>query len=156
MRNYSITEKEIDFQELVRQVIHPRSGAVATFLGTVRELTNGKRTLFLEYEAYVEMAEKKMRQIGDEIQEQFPESNVAIVHRIGRLDIRDIAVAIAVSTPHRQEAFTACRYAIERIKEMVPIWKKEHWEDGSYWVGDQLETTCYPQGKPTLGGQEND
>lgn len=72
MRNYSITEKEIDFQELVRQVIHPRSGAVATFLGTVRELTNGKRTLFLEYEAYVEMAEKKMRQIGDEIQEQFP------------------------------------------------------------------------------------
>lgn len=156
MRNYSITEKEIDFQELVRQVIHPRSGAVATFLGTVRELTNGKRTLFLEYEAYVEMAEKKMRQIGDEIQEQFPESNVAIVHRIGRLDISDIAVAIAVSTPHRQEAFAACRYAIERIKEMVPIWKKEHWEDGSYWVGDQLETTCYPQGKPTLGGQEND
>lgn len=98
------------------------------------------------------MAEKKLKQIGEEIKEKYPQANVAIVHRVGRLEISDLAVAIAVSTPHRDAAFKACRYAIERIKEMVPIWKKEHWEDGSYWVGDQQEMTPYPHGKPTIGG----
>lgn len=153
MRNYAITEEKIDVSQLIAEVTEPRAGAIATFIGTVRELTHGKKTLYLEYEAYVEMAEKKLRQIGDEIQIEHPQAKVAIVHRIGRLEISDIAVAIAVSTPHRPAAFAACRYAIERIKEIVPIWKKEYWEDGSHWVGDQQETTAYPQGKPTLGGQ---
>lgn len=156
MRNYAITKERIDLTELIEHVTDARAGAIATFFGIAREFTNGRRTLYLEYEAYVDMAEKKLRQIGDEIKETYPQANVAIVHRVGRLEISDTAVAIAVSTPHRDAAFKACRYAIERIKEMVPIWKKEHWEDGSYWVGDQQEATSYPHGEPATGGKGKD
>lgn len=145
---FGITNKPIDIQTVVDQVIDPHAGAVNTFIGTVRELTHGKRTLFLEYEAYQAMAEKKLSEIGDEIQRKWPDSRVAIKHRIGRLEISDIAVVIAVSTPHRSAAIEASRFAIERIKEIVPIWKKEHWEDGEMWIGNQQETTAYPTGKP--------
>lgn len=96
------------------------------FAGTVREWTNGKRTLFLQYEAYVSMAEKMLAQIGAEIAEKWPGAKTAITHRIGRLEIGDIAVVIAVSSPHRAEAYEANRYAIERIKQIVPIWKKNN------------------------------
>lgn len=150
MKRYAITTAEIDLNQLVEQVKNPYAGAVCTFIGTVREMTRGKRTLYLEYEAYVEMAERKLEQVGQEIQQKYERAEVAIVHRIGRLEIEDAAVAIAVATPHRPEAFAACRYAIDRIKEIVPIWKKEHWEDGSFWVGDQLETTPYLEGKPNV------
>lgn len=147
-RAFTITDQPISLEEVVRKVIRPEAGAVTTFIGTVRELTNGKRTLFLQYEAYVSMAEKMLTQIGHEIMERWPEAKVAITHRIGRLDISDIAVVIAVSTPHRKDAYEANQYAIERIKQIVPIWKKEHWEDGTEWIGNQLETKAYPTGKP--------
>lgn len=153
MRNFTITNEEINITELVAEVTDAKAGAIATFLGTVRELTNGKKTLYLEYEAYAPMAEKKLRQISEEIMAEHPQAKVAIVHRIGRLEISDVAVAIAVSTPHRAAAFEACRYAIERIKQIVPIWKKEYWEDGSFWVGDQQEKIAYPTGKPEIGGE---
>jgi molybdopterin synthase catalytic subunit len=145
---FVVTNKNIDVQSVVDKVIHPHAGAISTFIGTVRELTKGKRTLYLEYEAYVSMAEKKLAEIGAEIQKYSPDSRVAITHRIGHLEITDIAVVIAVSTPHRDAAFEGSRYAIERIKEIVPIWKKEHWDDGELWVGNQKETTPYPSGKP--------
>jgi molybdopterin synthase catalytic subunit len=123
----------------------PHAGAINTFIGTVRELTDDKVTKYLYYEAYRPMALKKMSQIGEEIIKQWPQARIAITHRVGKLNISDIAVVIACSTPHRSEAFEACRYAIERMKQMVPIWKKEYWQDGSFWVGDQQETTSYKQ-----------
>jgi molybdopterin synthase catalytic subunit len=145
---FLITDEVISIQEVVDKVVHPNAGAINTFIGTVRELTKGKKTIYLKYDAYASMAEKKLAQIGTEIQERWPDALVAITHRIGRLDITDIAVVIAVSTPHRADSYEASRYAIERIKEIVPIWKKEHWEDGEEWIGDQLEKTAYPTGKP--------
>jgi molybdopterin synthase catalytic subunit len=145
---FVITKEPISIEEVVKKVIRPEAGAVTTFIGTVREFTNGKRTLFLQYEAYVSMAEKKLAQIGEEIKEKWPEAHVAITHRIGKLDISDIAVVIAVSTPHRKDAYEANQYAIERIKQIVPIWKKEHLENGEKWIGNQLETKAYPTGKP--------
>ncbi|MCF6136819.1 molybdenum cofactor biosynthesis protein MoaE [Pseudalkalibacillus berkeleyi] len=148
MENYRIIKEEIEVNKVINRVVHPHAGAINTFIGTVRELTNEKRTLYLEYDAYVPMAEKKLKQIGDEICAKWKEARVAIVHRIGRLDITDIAVVIAVSTPHRADSYEASRYAIERIKEIVPIWKKEHWEDGEEWIGDQKENKRYPSGKP--------
>lgn len=150
MRNFSITREKIDIQPLIDWVTHSDAGAICTFIGTVREMTKGLKTLYLEYQAYEEMAEKKLKQIGDEIIAKHPDAKVAIVHRIGQLDISEVAVAIAVSTPHRDASFEACRYAIERIKEIVPIWKKENWEDGQSWIGDQKEKVAYPTGKPDL------
>ncbi|MDC3413703.1 molybdenum cofactor biosynthesis protein MoaE [Aquibacillus sp. 3ASR75-11] len=147
--DFWITKNTISIESVVEKVVRPKAGAIDTFIGTVREFTKGKRTLFLEYQAYVPMAEKKLTQIGTEIKQQWPDAKTAIVHRIGHLDITDIAVVIAVSTPHRADAFEACRYAIERIKEIVPIWKKEHWEDGTMWIGDQKEQQTYPGGKPS-------
>jgi molybdopterin synthase catalytic subunit len=153
-KRFAIMEQPIVIQQVIDQVVHPHAGAINTFIGTVRELTKGKRTLYLQYEVYPSMAEKKLVQIGQEIQERWPEARVAITHRIGRLEITDVAVVIAVSTPHRADSYEASRYAIERIKEIVPIWKKEHWEDGEMWVGDQLETTSYPEGAPKMEGEE--
>jgi molybdopterin synthase catalytic subunit len=146
--NYEISKEPIDIQAVIDKVVQREAGAITTFIGTVRELTKGKRTLFLIYEAYEAMAVKKLQQIGTEIEERWEGSKVAITHRVGRLDITDVAVVIAVSTPHRADSYEANRYAIERIKEIVPIWKKEHWEDGEEWMGNQLETVAYPKGKP--------
>jgi molybdopterin synthase catalytic subunit len=150
MKNFAITREKIEIQPLVDFVSHPNAGAICTFIGTVREMTKGLKTLYLEYQAYEEMAEKKLKQIGDEIVAKHPEARVAIVHRVGHLDIMDVAVAIAVSTPHRDASFEASRYAIERIKEIVPIWKKENWEDGQSWIGDQKEKVSYPTGQPEI------
>jgi len=148
---YEISKEPINIQSVIDKVVEREAGAITTFIGTVRELTDGKKTLYLIYEAYETMAVKKLAQIGKEIEERWPKAKVAITHRIGRLDITDVAVVIAVSTPHRADAYEANRYAIERIKEIVPIWKKEHWEDGEAWVGNQLETVAYPSGKPEEG-----
>ncbi|MCA0983823.1 molybdenum cofactor biosynthesis protein MoaE [Halobacillus yeomjeoni] len=145
-RNYWITESELDVQEVVTIVTRRSAGAINTFIGTVREWTGDKKTLYLEYEAYRPMAEKKLAEIGQEIERRWPDAETAIVHRIGHLEISDIAVIIAVSTPHRADSFEASRYAIERIKEIVPIWKKEHWENGEQWIGNQKETV---EGAPT-------
>jgi molybdopterin synthase catalytic subunit len=151
MKFFEIAKEPINTQSVIDKVIQREAGAITTFIGTVRELTHGKKTLYLVYEAYEPMAVKKLAQIGTEIEERWPGSKVAITHRVGKLDITDIAVVIAVSTPHRADAYEANRYAIERIKEIVPIWKKEHWEDGQEWIGNQLETVAYPSGKPEEG-----
>jgi molybdopterin synthase catalytic subunit len=151
MNFFEIAKDPINTQSVIDKVIQREAGAITTFIGTVRELTHGKKTLYLVYEAYEPMAVKKLAQIGSEIEERWPGSKVAITHRVGKLDITDIAVVIAVSTPHRADAYEANRYAIERIKEIVPIWKKEHWEDGQEWIGNQLETVAYPSGKPEEG-----
>ena len=148
MMNYEIAKEPINVQSVIDKVVQRDAGAITTFIGTVREMTKGKKTLFLIYEAYEPMAIKKLEQIGTEIQERWNGAEVAITHRVGRLSITDVAVVIAVSTPHRNDAYEANRYAIERIKEIVPIWKKEHWEDGQEWIGNQLETVSYPTGKP--------
>lgn len=153
---FLITNDPISIEQVTNKVIRREAGAINTFIGTVRELTRGKKTLYLEYDAYQSMAEKKLAQIGSEIKEKWPNAMVAITHRIGRLEISDIAVVIAVSTPHRAHSFEASRYAIERIKEIVPIWKKEHWEDGEKWIGDQLENKAYPSGKPEKEDLDND
>lgn len=145
---YQISKEPIVVQEVIDKVVQREAGAIATFIGTVRELTHGKKTLYLIYEAYESMAVKKLEQIGEEVKKQWPGAEVAITHRVGKLDITDIAVVTAVSTPHRAASYEASRYIIERIKEIVPIWKKEHWEDGEEWVGNQLETVSYPKGKP--------
>ncbi|MBL4953200.1 molybdenum cofactor biosynthesis protein MoaE [Neobacillus sp. YIM B02564] len=148
---YEISKEPINIQAVIDKVVRREAGAITTFIGTVRELTGGKKTLFLEYQAYEAMAVKKLAQIGAEIEQRWSGAKAAITHRIGRLDITDVAVVIAVSTPHRADAYEANRYAIERIKEIVPIWKKEHWENGEEWVGNQLETAAYPSGKPEAG-----
>jgi molybdopterin converting factor subunit 1 len=109
-------------------------GAIVSFLGTVRDFSRGKRIQHLEYEAYAGMAEKKMSEIGETIAVRWPGARVAIAHRVGTLGIGEVAVAIAVSAPHRAEAFEACRYAIDRLKQTVPIWKKEFSTDGETWV----------------------
>ncbi|WP_404330514.1 molybdenum cofactor biosynthesis protein MoaE [Mesobacillus maritimus] len=148
---YEIAKDPIDIQSVIDKVVQREAGAINTFIGTVRELTKGKKTLYLIYEAYEPMAVKKLEQIGKEIKERWEGAEVAITHRVGKLDITDVAVVIAVSTPHRADSYEANRYAIERIKEIVPIWKKEHWEDGQEWIGNQLETVAYPSGKPEEG-----
>ncbi|MGG0737414.1 molybdenum cofactor biosynthesis protein MoaE [Niallia taxi] len=146
--NYRIVHTPIVIQDAIDLVTSRNAGAITTFIGTVREITGNKKTVWLSYEAYEPMAIKKLEEIGLEIQEKWQEAKVAIFHRVGELEITDIAVVIAVSTPHRNDAYEANRYAIERIKEIVPIWKKEHWEDGEEWIGDQKQTKAYPSGKP--------
>lgn len=116
-------------------VRQPGSGGIVTFIGTVRDLSEGKQVSFLEYEAYEPMALEKLHQIVREASERWPVNAMAIQHRVGRLDIGVDAVVIAVSCPHRAEAFAACEFAIDRLKEIVPIWKKEYGEGGEVWIG---------------------
>lgn len=110
------------------------AGGTVVFVGTVRNQTKGKRVVRLEFEAYDPMAEKEMRKIADQITERWDALHVAIHHRVGVLDIGEVPVIIAVSTPHRKAAFEGCQYAIDTLKETVPIWKKEVFEDGEVWV----------------------
>ena len=131
---FKITEKPIDPDALYRDVLQDENGAVAIFAGVVRNNSNNKSTDHLVYEAYADMAEKKMKEIGDEIKSRWGIVDSGILHRIGRLEIGEISVLIAVSSPHRSEAFAACQYAIDRLKQIVPIWKKEVGEDGESWI----------------------
>lgn len=153
---FEIQETPLSMEEVVSKVKQRECGAICSFIGTVRELTHGKRTLKLEYQAYKPMAIKTLEQIGQEVQQKWPGSTIAITHRVGTLEITDIAVVIAVSTPHRKAAYEANEYVMERIKQIVPIWKKEYWEDGTKWIGDQLEKTPYPEGEPKIGGNKDD
>ncbi len=134
---FVITLDPIIPDETLRKVLHNDHGASLSFVGTTREFTAGLRTVMLEYECYVPMAIKTMQQIESEIQQQWPGTHVAITHRIGAVAIGEISVVIAVSSPHREMCYSASKYAIERLKEIVPIWKKEVWEDGSEWKGSQ-------------------
>ena len=131
---FDITDQPLSLEPLVSAVTRSSSGAVASFLGVVREQTRGRQVLYLEYEAYREMAIPKMREIADEIRRKWKVDEIAMVHRIGHLEIGEVSVAIAVSAPHRHQALAACAYAIDRLKETVPIWKKEVWTDGEEWV----------------------
>jgi len=131
---FKITENPIVPDALYRNVLQDENGAVATFAGVVRNHSGEKRTDYLVYEAYAGMAEKKMQEIGDEIKTRWGIEDIAILHRIGRLEIGEISVLIAVSSQHRSEAFVACQYAIDRLKQIVPIWKQEVGEDGESWV----------------------
>jgi molybdopterin synthase catalytic subunit len=130
-----LTRDVIDHSALTEQVRRPGCGAVVTFLGTVRDLTGGRVTAALDYEAYPGMAEKKLAEIESETRQRWPVGDLVLVHRLGHLDVGEVSVAVAVSCPHREQAFAACRYAIDRLKELVPIWKKEKWADGTTeWV----------------------
>ena len=131
---FEVTDQTIDPDALYSEVLEDSDGAVVTFCGVVRNHSGDRRTDHLVYEAYPAMAEKKMAQIGDEIRERWELGDMAILHRTGRLEIGEISVLIAVASPHRGDGFEACRYAIDRLKETVPIWKKEVTPDGEYWV----------------------
>jgi len=136
-----LTERPLSETALARTVDDPGAGAIALFSGVVRDQTGGRRVKFLEYEAHAPMAVAKMREIAAALRERWPDlRRVTIVHRVGRLEIGESSVMIAVSSPHRRHAFEACQYAIDTLKETVPIWKKEHFEDGEVWVG--LQSAC--------------
>lgn len=130
-----ITDQVLSAEPFVKEVSCPSSGAVAVFVGIAREFSGGKKVLELEYEAYPEMARKKMEEIGAEVKERFGVDKVAMAHRVGSIKISEASIVIAVSAPHRKEALAACQFAIDRVKEIAPIWKKELFEDGSRWVG---------------------
>jgi molybdopterin synthase catalytic subunit len=130
-----LTREPIDYHALTEQVRRGDCGAVVAFLGTVRDLTGDRVTVALDYEAYPGMAERKMAEIEADTRGRWPVGDIALVHRLGRLDVGEVSVAVAVSSPHRAQAFEACRHAIDRLKELVPIWKKENWADGTTeWV----------------------
>ena len=134
-----LTHEPIDYHALTESVRSPHCGAVALFLGTVRDLTGEQVTVFLDYEAYAPMAEKKLAEIEAELRQRWPVEHVALVHRLGRLAVGDVSVAVAVSSPHRGDSFEACRYAIDTLKELVPIWKRENAPDGSGdWVHQSI------------------
>jgi molybdopterin synthase catalytic subunit len=146
---YHIVNQAISIEKVSQLVISPKHGATLSFIGTTREFTLGKRTVLLEYEAYIPMALLAMKQIGAEISEQWPGTLCAITHRLGKVEIGEISVVIAVSTAHRADCYEASRFAIERLKQIVPIWKKEIWEDGSEWKGHQ-QGTWDPTASPQL------
>lgn len=130
-----LTTDEIDYHALTDQVRRNHCGAVVLFLGTVRDLTEGRKTVSLDYEAYPAMAEKKMVEIEREMRARWPIGDMAFVHRLGHFEPGEVSAAIAVSCPHRIQAFEACMFAMDRLKEIVPIWKKENWADGvSEWI----------------------
>ena len=130
-----LTRNIIDYLALTEEARRNECGAVVLFLGTVRDLTGERMTVALDYEAYPAMAENKMAEIEDETRARWPVGAMVMEHRLGHLEVGDISVAVAVSCPHRSQAFEACRHAIDRLKELVPIWKKENWADGTTeWV----------------------
>ncbi len=131
---YKITKDPLAAKSIIAEVNKSGNGGICAFVGTVRDNAEGKAVLHLEYDAYPEMAEKKLAAIAGEIKDKWGLDDVSIVHRVGKLEIGEAAVVIAVGAPHRKEAFEACQYAIDRIKEFVPIWKKEYFADGEVWV----------------------
>lgn len=130
-----LTDQPIDVAAVLASVQDEGAGAVNTFIGTVRNQSTGRRVVRLDYEAYDKMALHQMRRVAEQAREKWPMlRQVAVTHRKGRLAIGDVAVVVAVSTPHRADSFAACQYIIDTIKQVVPIWKKEEYEDGSVWV----------------------
>jgi MoaE-MoaD fusion protein len=138
---YRVTAEPLSADALADAVTVPEAGGVVVFLGVVRDNSGGRRVVALEYEAHGPMAEAKMKEIGEAVQRRWPAvKQVAMVHRVGRLTIGEASVIIAVAAAHRHEAFEACHFAIDRLKETVPIWKREIFEDGAVWVGLQGES----------------
>ncbi len=140
-----ITADPLDPQPLVEHVRRDESGAVVLFLGVVRNNNLGRRVFHVEYDAYPQMAEKELRQVAEEVMSRWPITDIAIAHRTGRLEIGETSLIIAVSSPHRQEAFEACQHVVNRIKEVVPIWKKEVWEGGESWIEGEGRASRQPQ-----------
>jgi len=133
-RLFAVTEAPLDPGPLVEAVRRDEAGAVALFYGVVRNENRGRRVLYLEYDAYPEMALKKLREVADEVRARFGVTAVGALHRTGRLEIGETSLLVAVSAPHRAEAFAACHAAVDRIKQVVPVWKKEVFEGGEAWV----------------------
>jgi molybdopterin synthase catalytic subunit len=140
-----ITADPLEPQPFIEHVRRDESGAVALFLGVVRNNNLGRRVLHLKYDAYTEMAEKKLRQVAEEVTVRWPITDIAIAHRTGRVEIGETSLLVVVSSPHRHEAFEACQQAVNRIKEVVPIWKKEVWEGGESWLEGEGQTALQPQ-----------
>ena len=132
----TLSAQPLDPAEVSARVADPACGGVVTFVGAVREQARGRRIRQLEYEAYAGMAEREMQKIVDEAEARWPGTRVAAAHRVGLLAVGELAVVIAAAAPHRVEAFEAARFAIDTLKERVPIWKKETAQDGAYWVDD--------------------
>jgi molybdopterin synthase catalytic subunit len=132
---FRLTEGPVNLTSVVVAVVDERAGAIATFLGTVRAQSRGRDVIALDYEAYAEMAEDVMGQIAAEVEERYDLCKVAITHRLGRVEVGETSVAIAVSAPHRQDALSACADVIEALKARVPLWKKELYEGGEEWIG---------------------
>jgi len=142
----TLTCDPIDSTALLESVRSSQAGAVVLFLGTVREMTDGKRTVALDYDAHDEMALAKMRELHAEACSRWPVTAAGIVHRLGHVELGEISVAVAVSCPHRSDAFEAGRHLIDRLKEVVPIWKQENWDDGTtewvpWWIRSVARTT---------------
>jgi molybdopterin synthase catalytic subunit len=142
---FEITKRRIDLARLDRAVRDPKAGAVVTFVGTTRSENAGRMVRRLEYEAFTSMATKEMRSLAAQAKKRWPLRKVAMVHRLGVVPVGEASVAIAVSSGHRDEAFEACRWLIDRLKEIVPIWKKEHYRGGEVWIGAQQGG---PSGRP--------
>ena len=129
-----ITHEPLNPEAITAKVLNAANGAVVTFLGTTRGRTANRNVLHLEYEAYTPMAEKKLDEVAEEIRSKYSVEDVFIAHRVGRLEIEEISLVVAVASPHRKDAFAACEYAVDRIKQTVPIWKKEFFEGGEVWI----------------------
>jgi molybdopterin synthase catalytic subunit/molybdopterin converting factor small subunit len=151
-RSYSsIVREKIDTQAVLARLKQPSDGAAVVFDGVVRDNTRGRRTLYLDYEAYEEMALKQMDALAGQALEQFPIRDVAVVHRLGRLEIGETSVLIVVASAHRAAAFEACRWIIDTLKRTVPIWKKEYFEDGAVWADGEP----FPSGIPRAEGSHS-
>jgi MoaE-MoaD fusion protein len=138
---FELTDQPLDPRRLEAAVARAGAGAICTFTGVVRDNSRGRETTRLEYEAYAGMAESQMRAIAAEIAERWPEARVAMAHRTGVLEIGEASVVVAVSSPHRGDAIAACKWGIDRLKETVPVWKKEFYADGEVWIeGDEART----------------
>lgn len=131
---FEITTEPLDARRTERAVAHSRAGAICTFTGIVRDSSRGRSVTHLEYEAFESMAIAEMRKIADEVAQRWPDVRIAMIHRTGRLEIGEPSVVVSASAPHRAEAIAACKWGIDRLKESVPIWKKEHAADGTFWI----------------------
>jgi molybdopterin converting factor subunit 1 len=132
-----ITRDPIDAQKVARELLRGEDGAICVFEGVVRNNSKGKRTLHLVYEAYESMAFKKLEEIGEFVRQAWDIDRIALIHRLGHMDIGETSVAVIVTSAHRRAAFDACHYAIDKLKKVVPIWKKEFFEDGEIWIEGQ-------------------
>lgn len=139
--NHQIVSAPIDINGLLARVAAPGAGGIASFLGVVRDNSLGRKVLYLFYEAYPPMAVKEMEKVEQEVRSRWEIEAMAITHRIGRLEIGEASVAIAVSSAHRSEGIEACHFAIDLLKKTVPVWKKEYWEGGEVWIENQAGST---------------
>jgi molybdopterin synthase catalytic subunit len=134
VNRFAIVDEPLNASAVAALVADPGCGAVATFTGAVRDVNRGRRVERLEYEAYAPLAIRAFERIATEAAERWPGTTLAVHHRVGRLDVGEASVIIAAAAPHRADAFAVCRYAIERVKQIAPIWKREHFEGGDVWI----------------------